>query len=175
MKRNLVIAIALVLAGTMFPVASVSARQPLEGTMDLQFNLGWPGPQDVIPDWVGTVTIEGDQYGMAFFLLGSGKPFAEGRGKASFFGEKWVIYESLEFEFDEEGYLTLFDAGAVLLWGYDTGVTIAANSKYHMTGSVEHAAGPFSEWAGRGVFMSGVIAWYPSGWPQYAPGALRLH
>jgi len=48
------------------------AQQPLYGEMDLEFNLGWLGPSLTIPEWTGTVTIDGIPYGMAFFSTDSG-------------------------------------------------------------------------------------------------------
>jgi hypothetical protein len=157
--------------------APSSAEAPLVGEMDLQFNLGWPGYQEEIPDWVGTVTIEGDEYGMAFFLLGTGKPFGDDHltGNASFFGEKWEIYADLEFEFDEDGVLTVFEPGATVLWGYDRGLVSLKNDKYRMNGSVEEAAEPFASRLGSNVHMGGTIVWYESGWPQYAPGTLHVN
>lgn len=65
----------------------------------------------------------------------------------------------------------------VLLWGYDTGLTNLANSKYHMTGTVEEANGDFSALEGRRVYMSGEILWYPTDppAPHYAPGIIRIN
>ena len=157
-------------------IAAVDAKKPLYGDMKLQFHKGWPGPQPDIPDWIGTITIDGVEYGMAFFAIGSGKPFdADPSLSVHFFEEIYVIYSELYFTFDEAGYLVDFEPGAIALWGYDVGITNMINSKYHMTGNVEEAFGDFSQWIGRNVFMSGVIEWYPDGWPQYAPGTFRIN
>lgn len=166
-------ALALLVTAVSAPVA---AKAPLRGTMDLQFNLAWPGPQDEIPDWVGTITFDGDEYGMAFFAIGTGKPFdADPSTSVHFFEEIYVIYETLDYAFDADGNLTLFDPGPVVMAGPDTGLTNMVNSKYHMTGRVETASGPFAALEGRHVYMSGLIEWYPFGAPQYAPGELRVH
>lgn len=176
-RRNIIVtfAVAALLAiSAAAPIAS--ARTPLQGSMGLQFNLGWPGPQADIPDWVGTITIDDTQYGMAFFALGTGKTFdADPSTSVHFFEETWTVYASLEYEFDSDGILTVFSPGVVLLTGPDTGITNMVNSGYHMTGRVAEASGPFEMWGGRPVYMSGVIDWYPSGAPQYAPGVLSIH
>ncbi len=151
------------------------ARQPLRGDMDLQFNLGWPGPSETVPDWVGTITIDGDEYGMAFFNTGTGKPFDEQPADNVFFEETWAIYDTLEFSFDGDGILETFMPGDVVLSGYDRGITTVANSKYHMNGDVRVAEGPFTDWLGRSVHMSGIIEWYDFGAPQYAPGTFRIN
>lgn len=156
--------------------AAVSAKNPLIGTMDLQFNLAWPGPQDEIPDWIGTITIDDVEYGMAFFAIGSGKPFVtDPSTSVHFFEEIYVIYFELYFTFNEDGTLGDFEPGDIALWGYDVGITNMINSKYHMTGNVEEAYGIFEPWIGRNVFMSGIIEWYPFGAPQYAPGTFRIN
>jgi hypothetical protein len=162
----------LTLVSTM---AAVNAKNPLYGTMDLQFNLAWPGYSTEIPDWVGTITIDGVEYGMAFFCIGSGKPFDPGPANVIFFGEIYVIYYDLDFTFNEDGTLGVFEPGAIALWGYDNGLTNLKNNKYHMNGNVEDANGIFSQWIGRQVHMSGVIVWYPFAAPQYAPGTFRIN
>lgn len=174
-KLSFVLAIVVVLfLGTTAPL---NAKSPVTGEMDLQFNLAWPGPQTDIPDWVGTLTIDGDEYGMAFFLIGTGKPFAGDHvtGNASFFGEIWRVYDGIDLGFDEFGNLAEFSPGPIILWGYDAGMVSLANSKYHMNGSVEYAAEAFAGWLGRSVHMSGVIEWYDFGAPQYAPGVFRVN
>jgi len=157
----------------LLPIISVSAKKPLYGTMDLQFNMGWPGPQEEIPDWVGHIYIDSDgdgeceEYGMIFFLL----ELAE-IGSVTFFSEKWVIFDTLVCEFDKDGYLTVFEPGSPVLWGYDEGLT-TKNGKYHMTGNVKEAFEPFSMWAGRNVYMSGRIVVNSDG--MFAPGTLRIN
>ena len=177
MRKKLVTAILVISLLTLVStIAAVNAKKPLIGTMDLQFNLAWPGPNYEIPDWIGTITIDGEEYGMAFFAIGSGKPFVDDPSTSvHFFEEIYVIYFELDFTFNEDGTLGIFEPGAIALWGYDVGITNMINSKYHMTGNVEEANGIFSQWLGRNVFMSGVIEWYPFGAPQYAPGTFRIN
>jgi hypothetical protein len=177
MKRMITM-LVLVSAVSLVAVASTSATEPVTGSMDLEFNLGWfdYGPQDEVPDWVGTITIDGEEYGMAFFAIGSGKPFASDPNTSlHFFEEIWKIYETLDYSFDENGVLQTFVEGPIVLSGHDSGVTNLVNDKYHMTGTVEDAAEPFSDQFGRIVFMSGIIEWYPSGPPHYAPGTFRIN
>ncbi len=177
--RLSIIATMVVLVAAAF-APPVSAGQPLSGEMDLQFNLAWPGPdQTDVPDWVGTITIDGTDYGMAFFNTGSGKPFVDNPSDVVFFEETWVVYEDLEFAFD--GFvLTVFEPGKVVLSGYDRGIVTVVNSRYHMIGDVQYADGPFASRLGGSVHMSGSIVWgdgtvYPEGAPHYAPGTLRIN
>ena len=178
MRKKLTAAILVIFILTLVPTLAVSAEKPLRGTMDLQFNLGWPGPQDHIPDWIGTITINGETYDMAFYCTGSGKPFVttpdDLRGVIHFFEETWVIGH-IDYEFDENGVLIEYNPIDILLWGYDTGSTNTVNSNYHMTGNVEEAFGVFEGLAGRNVYMSGEIIWYPFGAPHFAPGIFRIN
>ena len=154
------------------PTAPAQAEQPLYGDMALEFNLGWSGPGLDIPEWVGTITIDGADYPMAFFNMGSGKPFVDPfTGNVLFFGEVWKVYDWMTFDFVSQ---TLVE-GPVLLWGTDEGVVTLANDKYRMNGTVEGATGRFAWLQGRPVHMSGIIEWFPFGAPQYAPGTLRVN
>jgi hypothetical protein len=115
---------------------------------------------------------------MAFFNIGTGKPFDEDPSTSvTFFHEIWKIYDMEGFEFDDDdGFLTApIVEGPVLLWGYDRGTVSLKNSKYRMNGSIEGAAASFEEWLGSSVHMSGVIEWYPFGAPQSAPGTFRAN
>ena len=163
-----VLTLSVVLLASPF-VGTVMAKRPLWGTMDLEFNLAWPGPQADIPDWVGTITIDSEEYDMAFFCIGSGKPFADDPGKVHFFEENWVIYDWMTFDFETQ----VLDYGEILLWGHDKGVTNLVNSNYVMNGNVEEATGDFAVWEGSNVHMSGEILWLAPGVPHYAPGVFR--
>ena len=170
-------------------VVPVLAKKPLYGEMTLSFNLGWfpHGAQPNVPDWVGTITIDGKPYGMLFFAIGSGKPFAtDPPGKVHFFEEIWAIYD---IDFDLTSLIVPFgeisdpddwdewlpqNSPDMVMWGYDQGLTNKQNKKYHMTGSVEEALGDFTEWEGRQVYMSGVIL-FDGGLPSEAPGIFRIN
>lgn len=161
-------------------VQAKPAARPLYGAMDLEFNLYWPGPQSEIPDWVGTITFEGDdtEYGMAFFAIGSGKAFDDFlKGQVHFFEEIWIIYDYviLHTVIVGEEVIQWLEYGEVLLWGYDVGQTNVRNSKYHMNGNVEQAFGTFFVYEGRNVHMNGIIEWYDFGAPHYGPGTFRIN
>jgi hypothetical protein len=177
MIRRAMVVLGVGLALALVGGTSAQAKAPLYGDLDTQFNLGWPGYQEEIPDWVGTVTIDGQDYGTAFFLTGTGKPFAEQPpGGVLFFEETWVVYEELDFAFDDTGVLVQFEPGDVLLSGYDRGVMSAANAAYRMNGDVSVANGPFADWLGRSVHMGGVIEFYDFGLPYRAPvGTIRIN
>ena len=177
-------------------VVPVLAKRPLYGEMTLDFNLGWFlfGPQDGVPDWVGTIEIDGETYGMLFFAIGSGKPFdVDPPGKVHFFGEIWAIYETSDFpalpdeiplpgEKDgiEQAWAQWLDTAPVVMWGYDRGITNKQNAKYHMTGNVEAANAntdpeyDFTMLEGRQVYMNGIIIW-DGGLPSEAPGIFRIN
>ena len=170
-------------------VVPVLAKNPLFGTMDLEFNLLWPEPQDEIPDWAGTILIDGEPYGMLFFAIGSGKAFEDpDRGRVHFFEEIWAIYDMDGASFpglpngnagDWSYWLPKNDPDELIMWGYDEGQTNVQNSKYHMNGDVQYATGEFSDWLGRSVHMNGVIIWYTegdfAGAPHFAPGTFRIN
>ena len=113
MRKKLSVLFLMVSILVLIPTSSVSAKKPLIGAMDLQFDRNWfshPTPEH--PDWVGTITIDKVTYGMAFFVYGSGKPFSEDPNlKVHFFKEKYVIYYELDFAFDDEGNLIKFVEG----------------------------------------------------------------
>ncbi|MFX0172679.1 MAG: hypothetical protein ACFE9L_12235, partial [Candidatus Hodarchaeota archaeon] len=132
-------------------------------------------PQDEIPDWIGTITIDGNEYGMAFFAIGTGKLFYDqNNGKAYFFGEIWEIYESINYRF-KDGVLTKFKPGNIVLKGTDEGTTNLQNNNYVMNGIVTKTNKDFANWLGHNVHMSGEIIWYDFGAPHYAPGTFQLN
>jgi hypothetical protein len=175
MRKKLISVILMVTVLSMgFTI--IDAKKPLYGTTDLQFNLGFPGPQTEIPVWLGTINIDNEEYGMIFFNIGSGKSFVDTPSESNtFFGEIWVIFEWIEIEFDEFGALASWNAGPKVLLGTDEGVVTFKNDKYRMNGEVTEAYGIFSGWIGRSVYMNGIIQWYPFGAPQYAPGEFRIN
>ena len=178
----------LVFTLALLPAGFTQAKKPLIGTMDLEFNVDWflVGPQKAVPDWVGTIAIDGETYGMLFFAFGSGKPFTADPpgGSVHFFEEIWAIYDT-DFDLtslipsssatDWEYWLPSNHPEELALWGYDNGQTNLVNSNYHMTGNVEEAFGDFSIWEGRNVYMSGEIIWYETGGPHFAPGTFRIN
>ena len=186
--RRLTALLALALTLALAPAMPAQAKKPLVGTMALDFNLAWPGPQPDIPDWAGNITFNGDEYRMLFFAIGSGKAFMEDPGKVHFFWEIWAIYNTT-FDFttllpsdDWAGWLPSDAPDELVLWGYDLGVVAWQNNKYRMNGNVEEAFGAFEAWEGRNVHMSGIIEWQeietPEGTivaPHHAPGTFRIN
>ena len=167
MKKLMSLAIVFMLV--LLSAIPAQAEKPLYGEMELEFNLGRIAGS---PAWVGEITIDGSPYPMAFFNIGSGKPFVvPAKGSVVFFGEIWKIYDWMTFDFVSQ---TLVE-GPVLLWGTDEGVVTFANGKYRMNGSVEGASGNFVGWEGRNVHMSGAIEFYPFGAPHFGPGTFRIN
>lgn len=172
MKIRFAAILALIAFLTMGLVAPANANSPLSGDMELGFNLGYTEPGTEVPVWVGTVTIDEAEYGMAFFNIGTGKPFADQpSASVSFFGEIWEIYDVDTGVMDPAA----FERGDILMSGTDEGVGSLINSKYRMNGSVDEASGVFEMWVGRRVHMSGTIEFYPFGAPQFAPGSFRVN
>ena len=156
-------------------MAPAQTGSPVSGKVNCQFNLGWPGPQTETPDWAGIVTINGVQYGMAFFNIGTGKSFtSEVRGTADFYEEIWRIYATLDYHFSD-GVLDQFVPGQVLLSGNDVGVVSLTNSAYRMNGHVFTASGSFAGLEGSTVHMSGTISWDAVGNPVNAIGPFQIN
>ena len=193
LKKWSVVLLVAAFALACVAVAPVQAKKPLRGSMDLEFNVWWhpllggPGYNEwEIPDWMGTITFDGDdtEYGMAFFAFTTGKPFDEQNpGMAFFFGEIWAIYEDVELItiLDEEGNFVSqeFIGTNLLMWGYDYGVTVGSNAKYHMNGDVQFDD-IFGVYVGRHVHMSGTITYYTegpfTGFPNYSDdGQFRVN
>jgi len=179
MKNKLSVVLVMIVLLSLAAVAPLNAKAPLVGEMDLEFDVDWPGPQQTVePSWVGTVTFEEGEYGMAFFPVGTGKsfeedpPFKGGPPKVHFFEEVWRIYElgdGFSYTVDD------FTPGPLVMEGSDTGITNIKNSKYHMNGIVDIANGPFEEWIGRSVHMRGLVEWAGPGVPQYGDGTFRIN
>ncbi len=187
-----VVLVLFALSLALVSIPQVEATKPLTGSMDLEFNLLWPGAGDKVPDWVGTIIIDGKEYGMLFFAIGSGKSFVTDpgnlKGRIHFFEEIWAIYDMGDLSFPEiptadelawSYWLPMNNPDELVLWGHDRGQTNFQNNDYHMNGNVEMAFGSFSIYEGRSVHMNGQIIWYESGpfvgAPHFAPGAFRIN
>lgn len=169
MKRLITMLVAVFVAPFLM-VGSADARQPLRGDMELNFNVGFVIQEGCTTvTWAGTIDIDGETYGMAFFPTGSRQT-----GEAFHFEENWVIYDA-PFGFDAPGLLMECPMGDVVLAGYDSGVT-SPNAKYRMSGAVEVALEEFDGWDGRRVHMDGYIVYdQTTGVPLTAPGSFRLN
>ena len=163
--RRVITALVVVSVMLLAAATSATAEQPTRGTMELGWNPCWEEIGDVVPDWVGTITFGDDVYGMAFFNIGTGKAFDEVGGRVGSFEEVYRIYDG---PVPQVGECFVPDPTYVLLWGYDRGVFNGATAKYHMSGTVVDADGPFAGFDGRRVHMSGLIV------DETAPGVLRI-
>jgi hypothetical protein len=166
-RESKLLMLAMVTTLALILVAPAQAKKPLVGTMDLTFNLAWPGPSETIPEWEGTITFDGIVfYDMKFFNIGTGKQGDQDPGNTLHFGEIWKIW----------------DEGTLILQGTDDGVVSLSNSKYRMNGVVTEAYGEFTIWEGRNVHMNGDIIWQNLGTeeepimaPETAPGVFRMN
>ena len=193
MRRSVMMVLAFLVAGSLASAAPAAADEPLGGSMDLTLNLYAAATGDYsAPIWVGTVDLgDGDVRGIAFFHLGSGKPYGEDHatGTAAHFGERWVLYADpgpiLALTATEPVSVTLggFAPGEMLMWGYDAGVgNFFSNSRYRMGGSVEYvnpAYPGYAGWEARRVHMSGTIFYWEegalAGVPRCSPGTFRVN
>lgn len=177
MKRRFSILVALVAVLSMVMAVPATAKEPLQGDMELYFNLGYGNQEAPCPDitWAGSVQLDGVDYGIAFFPIAS-----EHRGNSYHFEETWEVYAE-PFDFKGGGALMVCAPGEVVLRGPDKGVEV--DNDYHIIGSVDYAAGALEAWKGRqmrargtGVFMEVVD---PAGdivlVPLTAHGTFRLN
>lgn len=176
MRKRFTLLLAMLMVLSVAVSLPATAKEPLRGDMELNFNLGFENPNAPCPDitWAGTVELDGITYGMAFFPTD-----AKDVGKTHHFEEIWEIYDT-PYLF-EGGVLTVCTPGAIVLSGTDAGVS-SPNSKYRMNGTVGEAFDPFAEWLGRSVHMSGHITWAEilvGGEmiivPATAPGTFRIN
>jgi hypothetical protein len=176
MRKRFILLLAMLLVLSVAAALPATAKEPLQGDMELYFNLGFGNTDAPCPDitWAGTVEIDGIIYGMAFYPTDDGFT-----GKAHHFDEIWEVYDA-PFEFTG-GVLTECVPGDIVLAGTDSGVT-SPNSTYRMNGTVGEAFAPFAEWVGRNSHMSGYITWAEMVVgdetiivPATAPGTFRLN
>jgi hypothetical protein len=174
MLRKLAISLSLVLTAVLALAPAAMAEDKAEGAFDLAWNECWPGPNDEVPDWVGTIDMDGDVHDMVFFLLGDGRPpnhdLAEPLGA---FIEIWAIYDGLEITYDEECARETY-AGDLVMWGHDAGVTDWGAMEFAMTGTVVEGFGDYADLAGTDVAMSGTATVDDDGNPLTAPGVLEI-
>ena len=146
----------------------------LQGTISLQYNLDFSGPQTVIPCWIGHITFNGDTYGMVIFNIGNEQSDGVNDEDYIFYKEKWIIYKSINIEFNKQGFLIRWDHENELLWGYDDGQLRLSDNEYKMNGKVEEGFGLFLQWSGHTIRISGIIKLYPSGDPHFASGKVSI-
>lgn len=176
MLRKLALSPSLVLMAVLVVAPAAMAEDKVKGEFDLAWNGCFEGPNDEVPDWIGTIDLDGDVYDMVFFNLGDGRPpnqdLPEGSGA---FIEIWAVYDGLELAYDEECATETYE-GDLVMWGHDAGVSDRVAKEYAMTGTVAEAFGDYADLAGQPVAMSGTFTLTdddPPG-PLTAPGVLEI-
>jgi hypothetical protein len=174
MLRKLAPILSLGLLAALAAAPAVSAQDKITGDYDLDWNTCWPGPQDEVPDWVGTVDIDGDVHDLIFFILGDGRPPGQDPPEGSLaFIEIWAVYDGLAIAYDEECAVESFQ-GELLMWGHDAGMSDLEAQEYAMTGYVAEAFGDYADLAGKDVVMSGTFTLDDEGNFLTAPGAFEI-
>jgi hypothetical protein len=174
MQRKTALGMALAVAAAMVLVPAAMAADKVTGDVELAWNECFTGPGDEVPDWVGTVDIDGDVHDMVFFNLGDGRPPnqdpAEGTGA---FIEIWAIYDGLELAYDDACAPQTFE-GDMVMWGHDAGLSDREAQQYAMTGTVVEAFGDYADLAGQPIYMSGNFTLTDDGEPLTAPGVIEF-
>ena len=173
MLRRLTLTMALALVATLALAPVAMAQGKISGPMDLTWNpcYGAP-PSEEMPDWIGTVELDGNTYDVLFFNVGVGRPptepVAETVVSAS---EIWALYDGLDLTFDEECAISTFDGDAVM-WGHDYGLMdLAVGPEFVLRGWVIEADDDFADLVGEDVVISGTVEMDPeTGAPLAAPG-----
>ena len=173
MLRKLLLSLSLVLMALLATAPAAMAGKA-GGAYDLSWNECWQAPTDEVPDWIGTVDLDGDEHDIVFFFLGDGMPPATGvpEGQGSFI-EIWAVYDGLDITFDAECALETF-AGDLVMWGHDAGVSDYEAQEYAMTGTVVEAFGDYADLAGESVAMSGTFTMDDEGNFLTAPGVIEI-
>jgi hypothetical protein len=173
MLRKLLLSLSLVLMALLATAPAAMASKAV-GNVDLAWNDCWQGPSDEVPDWVGTVDIDGSVYDMVFFNLGDGRPpqqdAPEGHGA---FIEIWAVYDGLELAYDDACAPLTYE-GDLVMWGHDAGLSDREAQAYSMTGAVVEAFGDHADLAGESMFMSGTFTLTDEGAPLTAPGVIEI-
>lgn len=175
MVRKLPISLSLVLMAVLAVAPATVAQDKVTGEFDLSWNGCWQGPGDELPDWIGTVDIDGSVHDMVFFNLGDGRPPLsqdppEGSGA---FIEIWAVYDGLEISYDEECATETYE-GDLVMWGHDAGLSDYVAQEYAMTGTIVEAFGDYADLAGSTVAMNGTFTVDEDGNPLTAPGVLEI-
>jgi len=156
MKRTLM-AVAAAMALSLITAPTASANAPVRGDQVMVANVDGQCPNDAI-NWYGTIDIVGDGhgvYGMALYDIGVPPVFS---GSSYHWHEGLAIWTGQFVDEDGDGVIDDCTPGEMVLYGTDKGVTSMAsvrNPKFHSTGTVTFATGPFEGWEGRFVFQEG--------------------
>lgn len=174
MLRKCALGSALALSTALALVPAAMAADKVIGDVELAWNECFAGPGDEVPDWVGTVDIDGSVHDMIFFNLGDGRPpnHDPGEGTGAFI-EIWAIYDGLELAYDDDCAPQTFD-GDLVMWGHDAGLSDRVAQEYSMTGNVVEAFGDYAELTGQPIYMSGTFTLTDEGAPLTAPGVIEF-
>ena len=174
MLRKLTLGLSLVLMVVLAGAPAAMAQDKVTGEFELTWNGCFAGPGDEVPDWVGTIDMDGDLYDMVFFNLGDGRPpnhdLAAPLGS---FIEIWAVYDGLDIAYDEECATETYE-GDLIMWGHDAGIGDDDAMAYAMTGTVVEAFGDYVGLTGESVAMSGTFTVTDDGAPLTAPGVLEI-
>ena len=174
MVRKLTSGLSLVLVAVLAVAPAAMAQDKVTGEFDLDWNGCWQGPNDEVPDWIGTIDIDGAAYDMVFFNLGDGRPPGQDLEQPlGPFIEIWAVYDGLDVAYDEECATETYD-GESVMWGHDAGVVDFEAKEYAMTGTVVEAIGDYGDLTGQPVVMSGTFTLSPEGAPETAPGVIEI-
>lgn len=176
MRRMLLLSPALVLIAVLALAPVAVGQDKLSGPMDLQWNACYGAPpSEEIPDWIGTVELDGKVYDVLFFNVGTGRPPTDRVEAPEMTAhELWAIYDGLELVFDEECAVQTFEGSAVML-GHDYGrANFAEGPDYRLTGTVLEASGDFADLVGQPMEVNGIIEFSDEGAPTAAPGELVI-
>jgi len=174
MLRNLSMSLSLVLMAVLAVAPAAMAENKVQGPMDLAFNACWSGPSEEVPDWIGTIDLDGDVYDAIFYNVGTGWPVGQ-TPEAPFaaFNEIWAVYDGLELAFDDECAVETLE-GDLVLWGHDAGLLNTETAEFEMSGTVMGGSHDFEGLAGDSVHMSGTVLFSDEGAPQSAPGEFSI-
>ena len=176
MMRRSLMSLALAAAAALVVTPVAMAETSLSGEMDLKWNTCYGAPpSEEIPDWIGTVELDGNLYDMLFFNVGTGRPPTDRVEEPELsVHELWAIYDGLELTFDDECAVETFE-GDVVMWGHDYGVAnFAETLDYHMAGTVLEAFGDFADLAGHPMQVNGTVVMGEAG-PEGAPGTFTVN
>lgn len=165
MKRRPPIVVALVLTLALAATAPVSAKEPLRGDVEIDFNVGvvtgegccptvfTPGTWDVEEwgvAWFGTVDMGGGTYWIVF----DDGPYLP-TGAAVHWVERMRIYRHLDYTIDN-GVLTDMVPEGLLIDAIVRGL-MAPIGGGPVNGLVTAAHDEFAEWEGRHIHMTGRV------------------
>jgi hypothetical protein len=174
MMRKIPVSLSVTLVAVLAVAPAAMAQYPVEGEFDLTWNECYGQPPDQeMPNWIGTVDIDGAVYDILFWNVGSGwppghapvEPFAP-------FNEVWAVYDGLELVFGGDCAMETLQ-GDLVLWGHGAGLLDRDTMEYTATGNVVEAFAGFDGLAENGVSMSGSVEAADDG-TRTSPGTLQI-